>query len=230
MKRLFLCSAVLACMVGPAEEGRAAPLLRDAYVAVVSVSGTYLSDFALTDAGLEFVKFGTPPLALASLDLPTSVADLSGFTETDPMDHRTAFLAFENLSTGGLFTTYAPLSALTFTRVPQLGPPLFRVDFEATMASLFGGLPVTTVSGWYSFEVVAPILVDPALASAQYAVVQSFITAGGTPFASSDGRIYVQDMPEPSLAALLVGGCVLVAFRRRRFYATFATEAPRRSR
>jgi len=218
MRHLFPSLAVLALLLGLVEHARAAPL-RDAYAAVIPLSGTYPSDFLLSAAGLEFVKFGTPPLALTDLGLPTSVDDLGGFTETDPLDHRLAFLAFENAGTGGLFTTSAPLDTLAFTAVPQAGPPRYRVDFEATMASLFGGLPVTTVSGWYEFEVVPPFFVNAERTEAHYSIAQSFVTVGGVSVWTGTSWIEVEndvpdDVPEPSTVLLLGAAGLLATFRR----------------
>jgi hypothetical protein len=38
---------------------------RDAYFVVGTVSGTFEANFELSAAGLEFVKFGSPPEALS---------------------------------------------------------------------------------------------------------------------------------------------------------------------
>ncbi|MGE3539508.1 MAG: PEP-CTERM sorting domain-containing protein, partial [Candidatus Tectimicrobiota bacterium] len=92
---------------------------RDAYAAIGTLAGTYLTQFVLHAAGVELVKFGTPPVAFTDFSLPTSVNELSGFTEVAPLDHRLAFLAFENLATGGSFAASAPLSHFTITAIPE---------------------------------------------------------------------------------------------------------------
>lgn len=94
---------------------------RDAYFVVGTVSGTYGENFELMSAGLEFVKYGSPPDALSDLSLPRSVADLGGFTVESELDYRVAFLAFENLATGGLFSSSAPLMSLSIERVAEPG-------------------------------------------------------------------------------------------------------------
>lgn len=93
-------------------------VFRDAYYATALVSGTFMNDFALQAAGLEFEQAGTSPSAFNSLDLPTSVADLSGF---GPSDLRSADLVFENLQDGGLFAINGTLEDLSITQVPEPG-------------------------------------------------------------------------------------------------------------
>jgi hypothetical protein len=105
-------------------------LLRDGYHPRAALSGTYLANFRLMAVGLEFEQFGTPPLAFTDLALPTSVADLSGFT-----DHRLAVLVFENLATGGLFATHAPMTSFTITPVPE---PATWLLFSTGLVGLLG--------------------------------------------------------------------------------------------
>jgi hypothetical protein len=111
------------------------PLLRDGYHPIATLSGTYLANFRLLGVGLDFEKFGTPPLAFTDLTLPTSVADLSGFTEVDPFDHRSAVLVFENLATGGFFAPHAPTSSFTITPVPE---PATWLLFSTGLLGLLG--------------------------------------------------------------------------------------------
>jgi len=94
---------------------------RDAYFVVGTVSGTFEANFELSSAGLEFVKFGSPPEALSDLSLPTSVAALSGFTVESELDHRIAFLSFENLATGEVVSNSGPLTSFTIERVAEPG-------------------------------------------------------------------------------------------------------------
>jgi hypothetical protein len=91
-------------------------VFRDAYVATAMVSGTFMSDFALQGAGLDFEQVGASPSAFNSLDLPTSVADLSGFGLSDL---RSAFLTFENLQQGGLFGINGTMENLSIAEVPE---------------------------------------------------------------------------------------------------------------
>lgn len=93
---------------------------RDAYFVAGIVSGRYDSDFELLAAGLAFEKYGGRPQALDDLDLPTSSEDLVGFTIEGAMDQRDAWLSFENLATGGLFSTHARL--IDFSIVPVTEP------------------------------------------------------------------------------------------------------------
>ena len=94
---------------------------RDAYFVVGTVAGTFEANFELLSAGLEFVKFGNPPEALSDLGLPKSVGELSGFTVESELDHRLAFLSFENLSTGGLFASSGELASFTIEPVAEPG-------------------------------------------------------------------------------------------------------------
>jgi hypothetical protein len=111
------------------------PILVDGYHPGATLSGTYLDNFRLLGVGLDFEKFGTPPLAFTDLTLPTSVADLSGFTEVDPFDHRSAVLVFENLATGGFFAPHAPTSSFTITPVPE---PATWLLFSTGLLGLLG--------------------------------------------------------------------------------------------
>jgi hypothetical protein len=92
-------------------------LLRDAYYATALVSGTFMGNFALQGAGLAFEQLGPAPSAFNSFDLPTSVADLSGF---GPTDLRSAFLTFQNLQQGGLSAIYGTLEDISITAVPEV--------------------------------------------------------------------------------------------------------------
>ncbi|MBZ5611933.1 MAG: hypothetical protein LAP38_27035 [Acidobacteriia bacterium] len=93
--------------------------LRDGYFATALLSGTFMGDFALQGAGLDFEQGSAAPAAFNSLDLPTSVADLSGF---GPSDLRSAFLVFEDLQQGGLFAINGDLEDLAISEVPE--PPM----------------------------------------------------------------------------------------------------------
>ena len=90
--------------------------LRDAYYADYFLSGTYATNFELVAAGLGFEQVGSAPTAFTSLALPTSLADLSGFTSSD---YRNATLTFRNLSTGVTYTSEAPLHGLQITLIPE---------------------------------------------------------------------------------------------------------------
>jgi len=190
---------------------------RDAYAGVLFLEGIYLSNFRLDGTGLELVKFGSPPQALTNVRQPTSVADLSGFTVTDPLDHRLVFLSFKNLTTGGLFSAHGEISVLTIT--PHPASPLFELHYEATLSSGFGGLPVTTITGSYVYDALS----RPTFSStycggreAQYAILSSSATVGGTSWTTTGGFISVQDnlssccsIPEPTtliLAAIGIAG------------------------
>jgi hypothetical protein len=94
---------------------------RDAYFVVGTLPGTYEANFELSSAGLEFVKFGRPPEAFSDLSLPTSVAALSGFTVGSELDHRIAFLSFENRASGGVFSNSGPIRSLSIGRVVEPG-------------------------------------------------------------------------------------------------------------
>jgi len=67
------------------------------------------------------VKFGNPPEALSDLSLPKSVGELSGFTVVNELDHRLAFLSFENLATGELFTSSGELASFMIEPVRNRG-------------------------------------------------------------------------------------------------------------
>ena len=212
----FVGAAVIVTAVlcfGPAAK---AEVSRDAYYVWGEVAGTYEGSFLLSAAALEFVKFGSPPDALTSLNLPTSVADLSGFTIESELDHRLAFLSFENLATGGLFAISAPLTSFSMERVEGEN---YTASFESLLDSGFGGLPPTLLAVTYLFERKPPVFSDPY--EAHYELQSIGVRLNGLAYSTTPRGIYVQDnlpdhISEPGTLALLGLGLAGLGLSRRR--------------
>jgi hypothetical protein len=185
---------------GPAAS---AEVVRDAYYVWGEVAGSYEQSFSLLAAALEFVKFGSPPEALTSLGLPTSVADLSGFTIESELDHRVALLAFEHVPTGGLFAISASLASFSMEKVEG---DVYTASFESMLDSGFGGLPPTLLAVTYLFERKPPVFADRH--EAHYELQSIDVRLNGVAYAAVPREIRVQDnlphdVPEPASFVLL---------------------------